>query len=1026
MIRNLFTLNLAKRSVGLALRTGRLILFFGSTVSVAQTIELPKIIPPSPQASEFVKYLDFPMDMSSGLPSVSIPLYTVRCGDLVLPISLSYHGAGLRPNEAESGILGLGWSLNAGGLVSRSISIAPDELEIYRTKAIPLESSITTVPEPAFAQDESTGLLQGISSRLEDTEPDIFSYSLPGGGGGKFVFRRSTSLAEFLSPVLLPHKSLVIKPNLVITEDTEDKDYFDQFEILDEAGVLYRFGKSLSTGEEVNEMYYNISSATTLGDGITSWLLTEMISADRSDTIYFEYEHILRNESGSLGSDRITKSNVTYSESRTTNAGSVTGESSGNYSGYSYTQTRISKIRFRSGYVQFTYASKVYPDIKLLKIEVFPVQNVSPLQTISFSQSDFHSNSLWLNWRKLDEVVFRGSDNDVVNKYSFFYETGNFPDIDEDTPSLTSSIDYWGYYNGANNSNTLPSISWTIGGTDVTFSGTANREPSYSYAKTGMLNRIVFPTGGERLIEYEGNSNISGESVGGVRVASITLRNEGVDVMKRTFSYEGESRAVDATFFKNITIHATGAGHDDDHFIKYTLSSEPSVSLSIKGRPVVYYTVTEHITNADGTQNIGRIEHRYNNTALTTALIYDIWTVIRGMPWTLGGGGITPIDKYFEHQGFGETPEIQTTVYDVSGNKVKETFNYHSISVKETLLGFSASRAVTSSSGEYAPKSYFFYFNNYNIYQYSQKLDSTLVIDYEGTASLIHKEKFQYNDRLLVTERKQLNSDDSWNITQYKYPEDFIDTSPYEDMMERNMISPVIEEKKYRAESELAAGELLEATKTNYTDEWGSDNIKPLNVQVSRRAADLYRNELEFLSYDEDGNLLSVRKPNGPRMSYLWSYNNTLPVAEIVNADVKDVFYTSFEDDEGKTGDSKTGSKYRSGSWSKSLTGLTNGTYKFSYWHKSFAWTRIATTVTVSDGSYTINLPTFVDEVRFYPADAQMTTYTYDPLIGITSMTDVNHFTSYYLYDVFGRLDHIKDKDGNILKHYEYHYKDQE
>ena len=50
----------------------------------------PKIIPPSPHAQEFTKYIDYPVNFSSGLPNNDIPLYTVKCGSLVLPISVSY------------------------------------------------------------------------------------------------------------------------------------------------------------------------------------------------------------------------------------------------------------------------------------------------------------------------------------------------------------------------------------------------------------------------------------------------------------------------------------------------------------------------------------------------------------------------------------------------------------------------------------------------------------------------------------------------------------------------------------------------------------------------------------------------------------------------------------------------------------------------------------------------------------------------------------------------------------------------
>jgi YD repeat-containing protein len=65
----------------------------------------------------------------------------------------------------------------------------------------------------------------------------------------------------------------------------------------------------------------------------------------------------------------------------------------------------------------------------------------------------------------------------------------------------------------------------------------------------------------------------------------------------------------------------------------------------------------------------------------------------------------------------------------------------------------------------------------------------------------------------------------------------------------------------------------------------------------------------------------------------------------------------------------------------------------------------------------------YVDDLRFCPSEAQMTTYTYDPLLGMTSSTDPNNVTSYYEYDSFGRLKAVKDNDRNSLKQYNYHYK---
>ncbi|HEY1202051.1 MAG TPA: hypothetical protein VGE79_13760, partial [Niastella sp.] len=66
-----------------------------------------------------------------------------------------------------------------------------------------------------------------------------------------------------------------------------------------------------------------------------------------------------------------------------------------------------------------------------------------------------------------------------------------------------------------------------------------------------------------------------------------------------------------------------------------------------------------------------------------------------------------------------------------------------------------------------------------------------------------------------------------------------------------------------------------------------------------------------------------------------------------------------------------------------------------------------------------------IDELRLYPADAQMTTFTYAPLIGATSNCSSNNAITYYEYDALGRLQVTKDQDGNIIKTIEYHYQGQ-
>ena len=56
------------------------------------------------------------------------------------------------------------------------------------------------------------------------------------------------------------------------------------------------------------------------------------------------------------------------------------------------------------------------------------------------------------------------------------------------------------------------------------------------------------------------------------------------------------------------------------------------------------------------------------------------------------------------------------------------------------------------------------------------------------------------------------------------------------------------------------------------------------------------------------------------------------------------------------------------------------------------------------------------------PSGALLTTYTYDPLLGITSECNPLGDTIFYEYDSYGRLARTRNTNGEVIKEYEYHY----
>ena len=234
----------------------------------------------------------------------------------------------------------------------------------------------------------------------------------------------------------------------------------------------------------------------------------------------------------------------------------------------------------------------------------------------------------------------------------------------------------------------------------------------------------------------------------------------------------------------------------------------------------------------------------------------------------------------------------------------------------------------------------------------------------------------------------------------------------------------------------------LQATSSTFTNATVSGNT----ISKDSRYADE-----SFYTFN-NGNPVQVTPHDGISNSYIWDYLNSEPIAKTSNATSNLIAYTSFEAD-GKgnwtfTGtpvtdaSSPTGGKCYNLATGNIVKSSLPGTSNFvvSYWSKTGAAVTISGgTTSLNQGKtingwtyneYTVTNPTsvtisgsgYIDELRLYPSNAQMVTYTYTPLLGMTSACDVDNKITYYFYDGFGRLKWIKDQDLNIIKTIQYHY----
>jgi YD repeat-containing protein len=132
-------------------------------------------------------------------------------------------------------------------------------------------------------------------------------------------------------------------------------------------------------------------------------------------------------------------------------------------------------------------------------------------------------------------------------------------------------------------------------------------------------------------------------------------------------------------------------------------------------------------------------------------------------------------------------------------------------------------------------------------------------------------------------------------------------------------------------------------------------------------------------------------------------------------------YYEGFEQDAGASATNPyAGKKHYSGDYTLPFVKPNSRTYEVNYHYlDGTEWKNM--TKSFSD-NMTLTEGSSIDEVRVYPADALMTTYTYDPLIGMTSETNPNGLTTFYEYDELTRLTLIRDQEGNVIRKICYNY----
>lgn len=270
-----------------------------------------------------------------------------------------------------------------------------------------------------------------------------------------------------------------------------------------------------------------------------------------------------------------------------------------------------------------------------------------------------------------------------------------------------------------------------------------------------------------------------------------------------------------------------------------------------------------------------------------------------------------------------------------------------------------------------------FAISRYYVYSNWMHLDSTETINYEGlNDSLKMISRFTYGNprHKQPTRIEQLNSRGQNLRTEFKFPEEFSGIEVYDEMVDRNIITPVIEQIEYNQ----TTGYELSRARMNFMSWHNNKFFLPATIQKSINGNELYT-DASLQAYDTLGNILQFTGADGLINSIIWGYGGMYPVAKIVGRSYEDII-------------SSSGIKVD-----------------------------ILNSVNATEQAITAELA----KLRNL-SGVVVATYTYKPLMGVSTETDTNGRTTFYEYDKSGRLIHLKDQKGNIVKKYCYNYAGQQ
>ena len=948
--------------------------------------------PPSSDMWNFVHYGEATPSLYTGTLSLSVPFYRYEDPDFAIPISFDYASNGCIPN-VRAGILGPGWSLNAGGVITREIRGLPDNYRgaggndcgYYKIYCDGFPTQFNSYYN--YSSHDSSkplsglvyaGTTSGSNHFYYDAVPDLFHFQFMGysgtfhlGPSGKvFVYDTNFNPDEVRVEIGVNENGAVFSndhfTHIVFTMADGNRYIF--YSEIGHDGSNLDFGGGVPIGVSHSEN----------NDQIVGWHLSR-VEAPNGRVIDFHYS---RQEESKV--ERPYSYYCKGSQVQSWSVGpypDVNGPSeSVNYA----RNAMLNEILIDGMSILFSYYDQLpenhyvtggsnpidYNAIRLAGIRVLQGQDEVRRCALEYIVSNTTSNVRFLQSVDIQGEGVYEMDYGQLSSYPAY---GSY------------AIDHWGYYNGSGTkAGFLNTTTVDFQTQEETYNIGNVREPNSNAARSGLLTSIHYPVGGYSVFEYEPHSYskemcrrssgnfmpemcdvVWNQTCGGMRIKRISHHAVNGDTLRcKDYRYVIPGLSEKSS---GILLHKPRykvSYYEQDNYMGTPMNNlveTYSNNLVSYGGPHIEYTTVKEIER-DGSSRryYFTSSESYPDMAFGNDNFYFVGDTSSFV--ILNPSDLMPANRAI----------ASVTSRHLSRGKMRktETLNTNGVIVQTETSRYDADSLSVAGKCDTIPEWLISAVHKEKVYVAHDNLVSKNTTRHSSNGpSVTSSTTYTYNATGQTASESVTGSDGTVRRTEYLYVTDSCRTGTVDAaMLAANCIGTPWRERVYEGNTLVS-----ETVRVFYQPD--SQNHPTLFCLESSSMRDGRTNAVYTTTFQHDalGRTVQVTGPDGRSSVHLWGHGGLYPVARIDGATLSQV--------RTAIGDATLGTAPLSGG----LDATTAGQLRSSL-----------------------------------AAPAEVTVYTWEPLVGLTGVTGPDGRSTTYEYNFSGKLKGIRDDGGHLVEEYRY------